>query len=46
MRSSSEVMKTKSTVRPSKTQRIILSLELEELGVIRVEVGIIRLSNC
>jgi hypothetical protein len=45
MRSSSEVMKTKSTMRPSETQRIVLNLEPAELGASRVEVGIIRFSN-
>jgi hypothetical protein len=45
MRSSSEVMKTKSTVKPSETQRIVLNLEPAELDVSRVEVGIIRLSG-
>ena len=45
MRSSSEVMKTKSTVRPSETQRIVLNLEPAELGVTRVETGIIRFSD-
>src|ERR1700677_1536978 len=40
MRSSSEVMKTKSTVRPSETQRIILDLEPAALGARRVEIGI------
>ena len=42
MRSSSEVMKTKSTVRPSEIQRIVLNLGLEELGASRVEIGIVR----
>jgi hypothetical protein len=36
-------MKTKSTVRPSETQRIVLNLEPAELGAGRVEVRIIRL---
>ena len=40
MRSSSEVMKTKSTVRPSETQRIVLNLEPAELGASRVEVAL------
>jgi hypothetical protein len=44
MRSSSEVMKTKSTVSPSETQRIVLNLVPEELGAGRVEIGIIRFS--
>jgi hypothetical protein len=45
MRSSSEVMKTKSTVRPSAAQRMVLNLELAELGAGRLEIGIIRLSD-
>jgi hypothetical protein len=45
MRSSSEVMKTKSTVRPSEIQRIVLNLEPAELGASRVEIGIIRISD-
>jgi hypothetical protein len=44
MRSSSEVIKTKSTVRPSDTQRIVLNLEPAELGVSRVEIDILRFS--
>src|ERR1700721_3166900 len=35
-------MKTKRTVRPSETQRIVLNLEPAVLGACRVEIGIIR----
>ena len=45
MRRSSEVMKTKSTMRPSEIQRIVLNLELAEVGASRVEVGIILFSD-
>jgi hypothetical protein len=45
MRSSSEVMKTKSTVRPSETQRTVLNLVPVELGASRVGSGIIRFSD-
>ena len=38
-------MKTKSTVRPREAQRIVLNLEPEDLGVSRLVVGIIRLSD-
>src|ERR1700761_6147319 len=44
MRSSSEVMKTKSVVRPSAIQRIVLNLEPAEPGAGNVEIGMIRLS--
>src|ERR1700735_1036349 len=44
MRSSSEVMKTKSTVRPSEAQRTVLNLVPVELGASRVGSGIIRFS--
>lgn len=45
MRSTSEVMKTKSVVSPRETQRIVLNLEPEERGASRVEVGMIRFSD-
>jgi len=45
MRSSSEVIKTKSTVRPSETQRIVLNLEPADLGASRVEIGMISFSD-
>ena len=44
MRRTSEVMKTKSTVTPSETQRIVLNLERDEMGASSVEIGMIRLS--
>jgi hypothetical protein len=45
MRRTSEVMKTKSTVRPSEVHRIVLNLEPEERGANNVEVGMILLSD-
>jgi hypothetical protein len=44
MRKTSEVMKTKSAVRPREIQRTVLDLERTELGAGRVEVGMIRFS--
>jgi hypothetical protein len=38
-------MKTKRAVSPSETQRIVLNLELVELGAGRVDVGIILLPD-
>jgi hypothetical protein len=45
MRRTSEVMKTKSAVRPREIQMTVLDLELAELVVSSVEVGIVRLSH-
>ena len=45
MRRTSEVMKTKSAVRPREIQMTVLNLERAELGASSVEVGIIRLSD-
>ena len=45
MRSNSDEIKTKSVVRPSKTQTMILNLEAADLGVSSVEDGILRFSN-
>jgi hypothetical protein len=42
-RRTSEVMKTKSTVRPMEIQRKVLNLERMGLGGSRMEVAIIRL---
>jgi len=42
MRRTSEVMKTKSAVRPSETQRIVLNLEPAVLRAGSVKVGMIR----
>jgi hypothetical protein len=45
MRKTSEVMKTKSAVRPREIQIIVLDREPAELGASSVEVGMIRLSE-
>jgi len=45
MRRTSEVMKTKSAVRPREIQITVLDLERAALGASSVEVGIIRLSD-
>jgi len=44
-RRTSEVMKTKSAVRPREIQIAVLNLEVEVLGLSSVEIGIVRLSD-
>jgi hypothetical protein len=44
-RRTSEVIKTKSTVRPSETHRTVLNLERPGLGASSAEVAIILLSD-
>jgi hypothetical protein len=45
MRRTSEVMKTKSAVRPREIQTTVLNLERAELGASSVEVGNYSLSD-
>jgi hypothetical protein len=45
IRRTSEVIKTKSVVRPREIQITVFDLERAELGAGSVEVGIIRLSD-